>query len=289
MRHSKGRQGFTLIEIIIVCLIVAVLATIGVVALVNYIDNARANHCAANRQAAEELLKFELLKDETLEADVQEDIIADAGVECPAHAKYIVTTSDASSSVTCEEHGGGSALTSFRYDQHLSNIRNWLLNTKLNNTIYRLDGFRVDSTSESGPRTTLVNQYFSENGLFLSSEYNIKSWSIDAKNANSAYLYWTEVAIKECKVGDYVLVMRYNEKAKTFTVGYMRVAVTKSTEYGDYNTLDYVGGGDRFYELTDIPQTGETKRDFDKTKEIYNQARKLGVVLTEAQKDEYTK
>ena len=139
--------------------------------------------------------------------------------------------------------------------------------------IHALGRNQVESNAPTGNNnfTDKVLAYFKEKGIDPSLS-GIGSW---AYSNNEQLLYWSEKNIADCTVGEPVLVMRYNTKKNTYTVGYVKVTQKKSENTGEfYNSFFPKSGEAQWTQAgSDQEQTNEMKRFFDSAMAYYNQVK----------------
>ncbi|MDO5136729.1 MAG: DUF4203 domain-containing protein [Eubacteriales bacterium] len=109
-----GKKGFTLVELVVVMVILAILAGIGVPALLGYLDKGKEKECQANREALINYYMTEKMIADSRKEEGDEDLTmkkvsenhADVGA-CPSGGTYTFTGPDGPGniSVECNKHG----------------------------------------------------------------------------------------------------------------------------------------------------------------------------------------
>lgn len=115
---KQNREGFTLVELIVVLLVLSIVAAISVPALLGFIDEGQVRECTANREAlaeniAAERMAYEVRGDDA-EAPETFDIqtyIDHSSLKCPTDGHYTyeeVTAEDGTGTsyiIKCDKHG----------------------------------------------------------------------------------------------------------------------------------------------------------------------------------------
>ncbi len=95
---KKNQKGFTLVEVIVVLVILAIMAAILIPSLINYIDKARQNsaqsECRAAVQATQTLSSEAYAKYKTIETIVFDDSTSDASSLSADGKTYTITAKD---------------------------------------------------------------------------------------------------------------------------------------------------------------------------------------------------
>ena len=116
MNHTRLRcdQGFTLVELIMVIVVIGILASIAVPKFLNLSDSAERSECQANRAAISSAVAMRYVELFTLDpsqvdwlenatmVDVDASMFATGGIpSCPTGGDYTLDHGN----ITCSEHG----------------------------------------------------------------------------------------------------------------------------------------------------------------------------------------
>ncbi len=276
-------RAFTLVEVIIVIGVLIVLTGIAIPVVSGYLDRAATHSCRVNMQAV--MLAYRSRTD-ALYGDVDAEGALSRAL---AYGDYTVNSAT-SYTAPC----GGECTVTYSSDyRHIENIV-CSLHGSLESDI---DGLPDSSLA---PNIPLVEAYdasvsaghnmpqtIDSTAIVVSSawvnymqEYmvgedvdfaalNVKSWAITHEGGYKI-VWFSDQDITKYDVGDWVRVIRYNSKTKTYTAGYKQV-----TE----NTLDGVTykvfsrgavSSATWAEYTGTVQTGTTKSSYEKTVEVFN-------------------
>ncbi len=107
---KKGKSGFTLVEIMIVVLIIALLAAIAVPSFVRARDRARTSACLNNLRLIDGAIETWAMAEEIADgvaanAETWEELRGQALPTCPSGGTYIATTLVVGGNPECDEHG----------------------------------------------------------------------------------------------------------------------------------------------------------------------------------------
>ncbi len=100
----KGKKGFTLVEIGIIIVILAILAALIFPGFLKYIDRQRVESCATNRATL--VKSFEFFSQMKNGATLTEEIAAYTHIKCPSGGTYTASADD--KEVICSIHGSDS-------------------------------------------------------------------------------------------------------------------------------------------------------------------------------------
>lgn len=230
MGHKKRRGGFTLAELLIVVAIIGILVAVAIPVFSSTLDKTKEATCLANRT----MLYRELIYDGMLNGkpqtgddvknflqDYSEEIIKEKGYICPS-GEYITASYSRSTgeySVYCQKHGDKKAVINFagKINELLGAdgaLRKTIIQLLKDNGMNQMP--RVDSNAPDGGRFTKgIKECLEKATDYTLGVEMTKTWSISpVMNQNgelSKYqVYWSDVDISECKIGDQILAMRYN-------------------------------------------------------------------------------
>ncbi len=265
---GKKRPGFTLIELIVVLVIMAVLAAAAIPRLMGYIDTSKATLCATNKAELLRMLKADevargqgkKLETDQLQALFAQLLTQEEDLRCTAGGTYTVSRgTDAAIVVNCSKHDD---TYGFNMGQVIQDIGSAKPGT--------LPKVPVDSTAINTQNLPIVAQALKDMGFNMDAQ-GVKTWAYkphaDGKNN---YVYWTTEAItlEDVKENNVVQLNNYNSAKKTYTAGYVRL-VEKKEGGTPYPSITDSDGLADFYEYKKIKQTDETKASFDKTYAIF--------------------
>lgn len=106
-RNMKNSKGFTLIELVVVCVILTILMALAVPAGMRYMDGKKADQCQANRKSL--VLYLETARLDNPSKGMAEIINEHQGeIACPSGGTYLAADSN---TVTCDKHGADYTLS----------------------------------------------------------------------------------------------------------------------------------------------------------------------------------
>lgn len=172
----------------------------------------------------------------------------------------------------CEESVSGNGMGGHAYFDFAPAL---LLALRVENTETNKKALEVnvDSTAPEGNNyTTLVKEALAAASIdpLLS---NIQSWSYFPNGQN---MCWSETDVSDVQEGTEVLVMRYNNTKKTYTVGTMKVQKVTNEKGVTYNQLGADFSPKVWTESkisNDNIQTDKTKKSFESAMAYYNQVK----------------
>lgn len=235
----RARQGFTLMEVLIVVAIIAALVLLAIPTFSASLETSQESACAANRRSLQTVLAAASLSqgaDSLPQVFLQQQEVS----VCPSGGtiSYLLN-SDGSITVSCSIHAPGGGFGDAGVMDKVIQTLDTVIREK------EAESSRKFSTIDSG-----VSQYTGSAAFagvtaeFLSrletagidlSSMGAVSWRYEtAKNL----LYWTPVDIQSAALakGDQVPVIRYNVKSGNYSVWYSTVD-TSSTGGHVYNVL----------------------------------------------------
>ena len=245
MRWKNKRRGFTLIELILVLVIMAILAAAAIPTFMGYLDETKSTICESQKgQMRRELTALEFSETQggsrkLDDAELQK--LADGlSYVCQQGGNYSVARgTDGAVLVLCSVHDA-----QYHYDMNdlitnimgqagagnasKKNILGYLANEKK----------KIDSTSPNGTRTQAIDAALKKLGHDLGAN-GIQSWMMQGQKGNSQgseanqyFLYWSTVDITKVEVGTWVKVIRYDSKNGEYEAGYAQVGKTTLNESG---------------------------------------------------------
>lgn len=243
MSGKNRRQGFTLVELIIVLVIMAILAAAAIPTLMGYLDKTKSTICESQKgQMRRELTTLEFSETQggsrKLGDGELQKLAEDLDYRCQQGGKYSVTRgTDGTVLVLCSVHDAA-----YHYDMNdlLNSImgRDDAGNASRKNVLGYLSGAnkKIDSTSPNGTRTKAIDAALKKLGHDLGAN-GIQSWMMQGQNGNRQdsetnqyFLYWSTVDISKVKIGTWVKVIRYNSQNGEYEAGYAQVGKTTLDE-----------------------------------------------------------
>lgn len=266
----KRKQGFTLIELMIVLALLAILATLTLPSFAGLKEDSKRRLCEENRNIMQgsylvrRNLKNGELPNESLAA-VQKQFEGTETMLCPSGGTYTLRVSGGGSTlnVTCSEHGGGSL-----YGQDLGALLGGII-TNFDKKVTRYDSEAIGLINSDGnvSHSTQIEEELKRQGLTTEGT----AWSVEMKGGEIATVCWMEDSFSEqAVVGGKALVLRYNKSWGTYTVGYVKIATSK---LGSETYLTFNGVGVDEYKSDGVQQTDTTKKDFKQAYALYLKAR----------------
>ncbi|MEA5051016.1 MAG: prepilin-type N-terminal cleavage/methylation domain-containing protein [Oscillospiraceae bacterium] len=284
---KRGRGGFTLVEVVVVLVILAILAAIMIPSMTGWIDKAHASVCkndmAFVRRSYLSLAAFDAYEVDDARA-LLEEAVAETDGTVTSETTYnsacggvctVYYSADKSqiTNIVCSLHGSLNAQTDgLIYDASSSPAAAFdsiLSNLVDAGKVNLRKGSGIDSTTVTGTNYAKVMDYLSTSlGVNLNS-FGIKSWCI-SKTEGSSVVWWSDQDITACSPGESVRVIRYNPAKKTFTAGYVTIS-QKTFEGKTYNVFASSVTGNVTSCFTPCDgQTDATKADYKQTLNLYN-------------------
>lgn len=254
----SSRQGFTLMELLIVVAVMGVLLGVGIPVFNTARERAQADACTAQCLALENAANASVMtavgsdkppadndpldtfSNRPLEGSKANERAQDAldalpqeyANICPGGGKIAIYP-DLTGEIhlVCSLHGQGV----MQYFDPTASIRSGFEKVVANGANVSA---RIDSTSTLGPNISIMFPYLPSYGA-----HNIATWA--TKNDSSAkkiqYVVWSDIDIKTLEKGDVLPVMRYNIDTNTYEVWEMPVKI--STDNNEvYKVLDFDKG-----------------------------------------------
>lgn len=244
MRAKNRWQGFTLIELIVVLVIMAVLAAAAIPTFMGYLDKTKSTICESQKgQMRRELTALEFSETQggsrKLDDAELQKLAVGLDYHCQQGGKYSVTRgTDGTVLVLCSVHDA-----QYHYDMN-DLLTNLLKNPNSGVTQKQIVGYlsgkdkKIDSTSPNGTRTQAITEALRKVGNDLGTN-GIQSWMMQGQDGNRQdsktnqyLLYWSTVDITKVDVGTWVKVIRYDSKTGQYEAGYARVGTTTLNEGG---------------------------------------------------------
>lgn len=249
MKKGKRSAGFTLVEIIVVLVILAILAAILIPSMVGWIKKTReksaiaeARQCllaiqaiAVERYAAGGKYMFPPDKNETL-----------ALAEAPNGADILGATVDGRAMVTWMQYltGDGIGVTYYR-GAFMTSFSGLLPFGTSENMTAVMDGlsasgFQLDSGAAVNSESHVANaiQKLREDSGIDLQEMGATTWAYRKATSNGGpFLYWTTQDISGLSAGDTVPAMRYNVNSGNYTVWNMKIE-SKTSGSVPYNAMN---------------------------------------------------
>lgn len=259
----RQRQGFTLVEVIVVLVILAVLAALLIPSMVKWIDRAQLRACEVSKAGlARDLQAEEVYQtgDGKLTTSQLQELAQTSEFFCKQGGVYHVLRDGAGElRIVCPAHDE-------RYSFDMSEaIRNLIANPGSDEVAALLAKFTgssmfIDSTSPNGENRQVLEAALAKAGFDLQAQ-GVQTWSFQGVGSGNYLLLWTTEDLRDYPVGSRVKVMRYNSRLGTYTAGYITVQQTQLNGGDPYAVLGRGGAG--WTEYTGVPQTDGDKREFD--------------------------
>lgn len=233
LRNMHRKKGFTLVEVIVVLVVLAILAAIMIPSMVKWIDEARkgqaiteARHClvaaegiAVQLYAENKVYQLSANREATMAlAEVPssgtiQSITFDKAM--PTHMLYKASNglyvTYANGVYTVSETGGFDFSDKVSIDNLVSTI-NTALNNQHDNTWY--------TPNNNGPKIDALKKALGDAGIDLDS--SVSSWAL-RYDAGYPKLYWTTQDISRLPAGTKIPVMTYTLSSGNYNVWYATV------------------------------------------------------------------
>ncbi|MEA4923409.1 MAG: prepilin-type N-terminal cleavage/methylation domain-containing protein [Eubacteriaceae bacterium] len=240
MMGKNQKKGFTLTEVIVVLVILAILAAIFIPTMIHYINKSEKQACALQRS---DITRYYSLyktaySEESFEKYVQ-DNYGDPDTLCPSDGKYTFKVVNGVMTVICSKHSmsGETAMTALGELLMQDPLRSYFAGKK--------SGSSVDSEAPNAAGmkgiAAEINELLKKMGIDTANS----SWRIykDGENDSAKYtVYWTDSNISGMSSGDSIKVTRYTVDSKGNVVsktesGSCKVK-SKTTAGNTYNIID---------------------------------------------------
>lgn len=104
-KNLKSDKGFTLIEVIVVLVIIAILMSIAIPSILGYIEKTKKTACEANRLTLYKDLCMSLVSNEPLTQEYANKILSEAEPVCPSGGTVSITINNNEITIICDKHG----------------------------------------------------------------------------------------------------------------------------------------------------------------------------------------
>lgn len=104
-KNLKSNKGFTLIEIIIVLVIIAILMAVAIPSIFGYIEKTKKTACEANRLTLYKDLCISLVSNESLTQEYADKLLSESEPVCPSNGTVSITITNNEITIICNKHG----------------------------------------------------------------------------------------------------------------------------------------------------------------------------------------
>lgn len=262
MNRKRNRRGFTLVEIIVVLVVLAILAAILIPSMTGWIDKAQQKRlitaCRTAVTAAQTLASEAYGETKTATVPSAEAIRTLAkipgtvsGVELfndgTLQVRHLTYTESGESVTYCAKADDHPEVYNFGLQNGFSDAAAIEAATKDLNALitgaYASDyKGNLDSTALDGP---LLDKLIADKALdpLNLSGINIQSWAIRQDAGTKTSVWITDQDISTLKTGDSVRVIRYNSATGVYTAGYIKIASESRTTNGVKKTYPVLARG----------------------------------------------
>lgn len=274
MKKRRRRGGFTLVEIIVALVILAILAAILIPAMVRWIDRAREKSAVVEARACLTAMqtiaveRFGIKKQYDLAADKEETLLLAGAPEGADILEGVVNAETATVEKMVYQTADGIIVT-FENGAFTIGGQVYSLGNKADlDTIYGVIGetlgnrnIQVNSGAGQHPDSAAaaIVAELDSRGISLPA-MGAKTWLYYENGARGKFLCWSQKDVSTLNVGDPIVYMRYNslgaEGAGTFTV-WRATVVEKTDEYGTYKAINKDGSHQRVGPATGLSETYE--------------------------------
>jgi prepilin-type N-terminal cleavage/methylation domain-containing protein len=278
MEQSQKKKGFTLVELIVVLVILAILMALIFPALVKYIDKTHKKVCELNKAGLLRDLTMEEVydwrKDSSYDAVKLQELSNQSEYKCAQAGPYQVSRAgDGSIAIVCKEHDTD---YNFNMNEALEHVMGTSEEVAELIKKYANEGKKIDSASNTGKAYSQILEALNIAGFNVSKQ-GVQTWSLQGIGSGNYYFYWTTEDIASKKVGDQVKVMRYNSARGTYTAGFVSVteetlSASDSTD-GKSHKYNVIGRGDRSfseYKTDEVSQSDADKKNYSSIYDVFN-------------------